>query len=328
MKETGPLKVGQSALKTLLLQETHQTHFMFRIFYFCIVALMIFEFLNWILLVPLPFRENINYLPLAHSLFKYRWYIRIELVIGIMFGIIGASNKSKRSVLILSSLTLVTIYLCDFKYATAWMYRRPSPKVMIHANQNKEDLDKLIVGVVKNCEARAFPVQYLAYHHRVLDGMCGKRFMVTFFPVTRTAKVYLTDYKGKNDYYRYLGMINNDAIYEDTKSGTWWSQSTGKGIAGERKGESLREWPCYVTTLREWLKYNPESSVMQADKRYDEEYKKLQSFEYGAPFEGFSESASSIEEGGLKISEQYQVSEEEEQRLKSRMHQLKMTSFR
>ena len=248
-------------------------------------------------------------------------------MIGIIFGSIGAYKNSRLASLLLSSSLLFMIYICNFKYTATKMYRRSAPKLMLGSNVNTVDLDKLIVGVVKNCEARAYPVQYLAYHQRVFDGMCGKRFMVTFCPVNRTAKIYLTDNTGKNDYYRYLGMINNDAIYEDFKTGTWWSQLTGIGIAGERKGESLREWPCYVTTLRQWLKYNPETLIMQPDLRYKNEYARMESFEYGSPFEGFAASARTLEQGGLEISEQYQVTSEEVNWLKTRTLQANTISL-
>ncbi|MBL0030719.1 MAG: DUF3179 domain-containing protein [Bacteroidetes bacterium] len=291
---------------------------MYRFFYICTIAFLFFEIINCMMVLPLPIKLEFENVSVAYWIYKYRWEIRLELLVGIIFGIFGAYRKSRLSVVILSTLTVVTIFFCNFKYTATKMYRRSAPKLMVNSDTNKVDLDRLIVGMVKNCEARAYPIQFLAYHQRVFDGMCGKRFMMTYCPVTRTAKAYLTDYEGKNDYYRYLGLINNDAIYEDFKTGTWWSQSTGKGIAGKRKGESLREWPCYVTTLRQWLTYNPESLILQPDERYADQYKKNESFEFGEMFEGFEISKRSFKNDGIEISDNYKVSSEEENRLYSK----------
>lgn len=50
---------------------------------------------------------------------------------------------------------------------------------MKKGKDNKVANEKIVIGVVREGEARAYPIQFIGYHHQVLDTLAGKPIMVT-----------------------------------------------------------------------------------------------------------------------------------------------------
>ena len=80
---------------------------MYRFFYICTIAFLFFEIINCMMVLPLPIKLEFENVSVAYWIYKYRWEIRLELLVGIIFGIFGAYRKSRLYVAILSTLTVV-----------------------------------------------------------------------------------------------------------------------------------------------------------------------------------------------------------------------------
>lgn len=96
-----------------------------------------------------------------------------------------------------------------------------------------------------NGEAKAYPIQYLGYHHQVADEVGGKPVLVTYCTVCRTGRVYDPVVNGKREKFR------------------------------------LNEIFSTQTSLATWSRLHPLTLVMQPDTVYKAEYDSMKNYETG-----------------------------------------------
>jgi Protein of unknown function (DUF3179) len=145
------------------------------------------------------------------------------------------------------------------------MFRQPSQLVFADVAHNKIDTNRLVLGVVFNNQAKAYPIQFLGYHHLVEDSVGDTPVLITYCTVCRTGRAYDPRINGRQETFRLVGMDHFNAMMEDASTKSWWRQVTGEAIAGELKGRHMRELFCTQTTLAEWLQAHPSSLIMQRD---------------------------------------------------------------
>ena len=105
--------------------------------------------------------------------------------------------------------------------------------------------------------------------------------MVTYCTVCRTGRIYSPYINGKLENFRLVGMDHFNAMFEDATTKSWWQQATGRAIAGPLKGQSLREIPSRQASLASWLRTHPNSTIMQPDSNFKEDYDDLAKFDKG-----------------------------------------------
>ena len=76
-------------------------------------------------------------------------------------------------------------------------------------------------------------------------------------------------------------MDHFNAMFEDTTTGSWWRQATGEAVTGPRKGMTLKEYPIYQKSLKEWKRRFPKSVVMLPDMSFSKEYAGLSGYDKG-----------------------------------------------
>lgn len=172
-------------------------------------------------------------------------------------------------------------YVTNFEMAADTMFYQPSQVIQHNAATNKVDMDRLVIGVEANGEAKAYPIQYIGYHHQVRDVLGGKPVMVTYCTVCRTGRVFEPTVDGKPEVFRLVGMDHFNAMFEDGETGSWWRQANGEAIAGPLKGKMLPELASTQTSLSQWLKLHPNSKVMQPDPVYQAKYDSMSRYESG-----------------------------------------------
>lgn len=251
--------------------------------YFIIANLFIilFEIVNVYFIMPMPGSQMMDSIDLAYFLYSFRWLMRILFI---LLGIYGLKKSfSKRPIIssIITIITLLIVYFTNFEMAADKMFLQPNNLILKAKEDNKVDLDKLIIGVYENGKAKAYPIQYIAYHHQVLDSIDDLKFMVTYCSVCRTGRVF--EPKIDNQYYefRLVGMDHFNAMFEDEKTKSWWRQANGEAIAGDLKGTMLPEVKSYQMSLSKWLDLHPNSKIMQADKDFSGAYKGLEEYDSG-----------------------------------------------
>lgn len=253
-----------------------------KIFYLGIILLIFFEIANVYFIMPMPGSQKMESLDMAYFLYSWRWLFRILFLLMIISGIKHAFSASKW--LVSGAIILVSgiAFACNFIMAADSMFKQPVSMIFKSKTENKVESARLILGISLNGESKAYPIQFLGYHHQVRDSIGGKAVMVTYCTVCRTGRVFEPLIDGKSEDFRLVGMDHFNAMFEDKSTGSWWRQVSGKAIAGPMKGKSLPEIPSIQTTLEKWIELYPNSLIMQADEVFQEKYVGMSKYESGA----------------------------------------------
>ncbi len=252
-----------------------------KIFYAGVIGLLLFEILNVYFIMPMPGSQKMNSIDLAYFLYRWRWLFRMLFLAMILYGFFISSKKRLWVPLVSVIIVAVGIYALNFKMAADHMFYKTKNLLMVNSSKNKVDSQRLIIGIERNGIAKAYPIQFLGYHHQVSDTIDGEPVLVTYCTVCRTGRVFQPIVNGKNETFRLVGMDHFNAMFEDATTKSWWRQATGEAITGKLKGEKLPEVSSSQTSLGEWLRLYPNSLVMQADPDFVASYDSTFKYENG-----------------------------------------------
>jgi hypothetical protein len=255
-----------------------------KVFYVGALLLVLFEIANVYFIMPMPGSQRMRSIDVAYFLYRWRWEFRLVFGALIVAGLRPAWHvPGRRTWIAPASLVVVAAvsYVTNFVMAADRMFLPPTVLTMQPAAQNKVEPARLVVGVELNGEARAYPLEYIGYHHQVRDTVGGTAVLVSYCTVCRTGRVFSPTVNGRPEIFRLVGMDHYNAMFEDATTGSWWRQANGEAIVGPRTGTFLREIRSVQVTLREWLALHPASLVMQADSTFKGEYAKDYAFENG-----------------------------------------------
>jgi hypothetical protein len=253
-------------------------------FYIGLVLLAVFELANVWFIMPLPYSQRVRSIDVAYALHSWRWIFRVIFTGMIVAGALPAWRVAGwRKLAAVAGVALVAAvsYGANFVMAADRMFIAPASLDMQPAERNKVDPARLVVGVVVEGRPRAYPVQYIGYHHQVRDTVAGKPVMVSFCTVCRTGRVFSPVVGGKPEDFRLVGMDHFNAMFEDRATGSWWRQANGEAIAGPLTGQMLEEIESQQVTLARWLSMYPNSLIMQPDSALSGRYSKSFDYETG-----------------------------------------------
>lgn len=133
--------------------------------------------------------------------------------------------------------------------------------------------DDLILGIVIDGDARAYPAKILDHHEIVNDTVGGKPIAITFCPlcgsgvaVSRVIGDVVTEFGVSGILY------NSDLVMYDRVSNTLWSQIEVLGLAGPNTGKKLETLPVTMTRWSRWRKKHPGGKVLSTDTGFDQDY--------------------------------------------------------
>ncbi len=172
-------------------------------------------------------------------------------------------------------------YAFNFKFLADKMFYQPKNKILATVAANKVDSTKLVIGVMINGQAKAYPVEIIGYHHQVTDTVGGEPVMVTYCSVCRTGRVFSPFVNGKFEKFRLVGMDHFNAMFEDATTKSWWRQATGIAVAGSLKGTVLKEIASAQMSLGAWIRKYPNTAILQPDTLFAKQYKGLEGFDEG-----------------------------------------------
>lgn len=251
------------------------------LFYLGVAGFILFEIANVYFIMPMPGSQRMESLDLAYFLYQWRWAFRAVFGAIILACLFPAFQVSRWPTIVALAILAVAVYMFNFDMAAEKMFYQPKTLLMTDSTSSKVSLDKLIIGIERNGQAKAYPIQYIGYHHQVRDTVGGEQVMVTYCTVCRTGRVYAPKVNGRYETFRLVGMDHFNAMFEDVTTGSWWRQVTGEAVAGPLKGAQLAELAATQTSLQEWLKLYPHSLVMQADSTFSEDYDNLDTYDFG-----------------------------------------------
>jgi hypothetical protein len=248
-------------------------------------------------IMPFPGSQKTNTIELAYFLSQYIFLFRIAGIILIAYPAFWLLTKSKSTIkwtaIMILFFWVMVVYVFNFRFLADKMFYQPENKILLTAENNKVPEKGLVLGVVINGEARAYPIEIIGYHHQVRDTIAGEQIMVTYCTVCRTGRVFKPVVDEQLETFRLAGMDHFNAMFEDSRTKSWWRQANGEAIVGSKKGETLPEIPSEQMTLSAWLNRYPQSLILQPDIKFKDQYAGLDKYDEGT-IEGSLEGRDSL----------------------------------
>jgi thiol-disulfide isomerase/thioredoxin len=122
--------------------------------------------------------------------------------------------------------------------------------------------DDVVVGVVVDGAARAYPWWVVKNFHAVNDTLGGVPVALTFCEQCTGAAAFR---RGRGDRVLTLevvGVYNGTIIPRDRETGTLWSPFGGQGLEGPLAGERLERIPVVLTRWADWRRRHPATDVV------------------------------------------------------------------
>jgi hypothetical protein len=250
-----------------------------------ILVLIFFEFARVYLIMPLPGSQQFNSIDIAYFLGTNKWVIRlvgylflISITVSIWMNIV---KKEKIIILLLATIYVAIFYVFTFQMEADKMFYQPTKVVTASLSNNKIRSNKLVIGVVMDSIAIAYPIQLIGYHHQVVDTINNKAIMVTYCTVCRTGRVFSPIVNGKQETFRLVGMDHFNAMFEDQTTKSWWRQSNGECIAGPLKGYKLQEIKSEQAVLSAWARVHPNTRILQPDPVFKDKFDQMDTYDKG-----------------------------------------------
>ena len=260
------------------------------LFFIGIIILIGVEIARVFFIMPFPGSQRSETIELAYFLHSYINTFRIIGVLLVALTVYQLIKQSKlwlkATVVVLLVLWLVVAFMFNFRMKADKMFYEPKTKTLASVNENKLSMKQLVLGVSLNGESKAYPIEIIGYHHQVRDTVGGQSIMVTYCTVCRTGRVFNPTVDGQPEVFRLVGMDHFNAMFEDSKTGTWWRQVNGEAVIGPLKGKQLAEIPSEQTTLDSWISRHPETKILQPDSIFKEEYASLINYDEGKNKDG------------------------------------------
>jgi len=255
------------------------------LFFLAIAILFSAEIFRVWFLMPFPGSQVNDTVTFAWWLDRSIGWIRAIALIATWFALIAVFKKGrtweKIALPIIFLAYAITFLVCNFRLPADKIFYQPVNKLFATAADTTLDRSKLVIGVVIDGQAKAYPIQLIGYHHQVLDTVGNTPVMVTYCTVCRSARIYSPFINGRQETFRLVGMDHYNAVFEDATTNSWWQQATGVAITGPLKGAALKEFPSEQMTLDTWLRQQPNSLVMKPDTLFMERYFKLEDYDKG-----------------------------------------------
>lgn len=252
-----------------------------RFFIFGLAGLALVEIAKVYLIMPMPGSQRMESLDVAYCLHEWRWVLRGVFGAMILAGIRTALHDFRWWAFAGIAALMVGVYASNFEMAAEKMFLQPGSLIKVDRIRNKVNEDKLVLGVVINGQASAYPIQFIGYHHQVRDVIGGEPILVTYCTVCRSGRVYSAKVYGREEHFRLVGMDQFNAMLEDASTHSWWRQATGEAVTGPLEGSRLEAFPATQATLKEWIGLYPNSLIMQPDSAFSAEYADMDSYDLG-----------------------------------------------
>lgn len=254
------------------------------------LLLIVPEVLRVYFIMPFPGSQeglatDLRQVTLAYWLHHNVWWLRLlglGAVVVPALHYLRTGGWLKRVTVVLTLATAATVlYLFNFMFMADKMFRPLEHKVMAPVADDSGGANDLVIAVERNGEARAYPIELVGHHHQVLDTIGGEVVLVTYCTVCRTGRAFSPVVNGQPATFRLVGMDHFNALFEDSRSGSWWRQVNGECIAGPLKGQLLKDVPFAQRTRGEFARLHPHGAVLQPDPAFVRVYEGLKDYDEG-----------------------------------------------
>lgn len=168
-------------------------------------------------------------------------------------------------------LLALALWLSWYLDANRWFSAVSMPAVALASEVDYPD-DLEVLTVTSRGKSRAYPLQYLAYHHLVQDNIGGVDFDITYCVLVDSENVFP---HAENRNLELIAARRNNSIYRDRESGSWWQQQSGEAIAGAESGAKIQSHPSFRMRFGDWREMFPEGLVMLPQSGYESIYNRM-----------------------------------------------------
>lgn len=253
------------------------------LFWMGILLLFFPGLLHAYLLMPFPGSQDIEAIKLCYYVEKIILPLRIVGGLLLVWYFVKYFTNNSLTGKIIKGTALVlllgTLYVTDIEYKASSMFEEPKTVRFANAIENKVPESYIVLGVVSNGVAKAYPLVYLGYHHKVQDNVGALPVLVTYCTMCRTGRVFSPVVNGTRQTFRLVGARHYNAIIEDQSTGTWWYQATGEAAVGPMEGGKLKELTYEQSSLGAWLNKHPASLILQPDNHFKADYDDLKNYD-------------------------------------------------
>jgi hypothetical protein len=133
----------------------------------------------------------------------------------------------------------------------------------IPADEAPWDEDEMVVGVVRNGEAAAYPISILVWHELVNDVLGGEPVLVSYCPLCATAMVFDRRVGGRTRRFGVSGLLyQSDMLLYDRETESLWSQIRSEAVTGPALGSRLPLLRSRMMSWGDWKQAEPETTVL------------------------------------------------------------------
>ncbi len=254
-----------------------------RLFWIGAIFLILPALLQAYLLMPFPGSQDLEAIKLTYFLEKI---ILPSRIIGLLLLAVPAwsyiTKGSIRKKILVGVIALIAgglYYFTDISYRAEVMFKEPGKIRFAIQKDNKVPDSLLVMTVVNGRLAKAYPIRFVGYHHKIQDNVGDKPVLVTYCTMCRTGLVFSPLVDGKKQIFRLVGARHYNAVIEDSDTKSWWYQATGDAVVGEQAGKKLEIIPSEQMTLKAFFTQYPDGLVFQADDTFNEEYDELKNYD-------------------------------------------------
>jgi hypothetical protein len=177
-----------------------------------ILLLFATEILRVYFIMPFPGSQHADTIGLAYFIDRNRLILRIIGLLLVLIPLYSYLIRGKTwSKVLLTVLILfygIIFYYFNFRFEADRMFYQPRTVSLVGAADNKLPRERLVIGLVLNGEARAYPIQLIGYHHQVRDTIGQTPVMITYCTVCRTGRVFSPIVNGKPEAFRLVAAGN------------------------------------------------------------------------------------------------------------------------
>lgn len=124
--------------------------------------------------------------------------------------------------------------------------------------------DEVVLGVVINGEAVAYPLRILGWHELANDTVGGVDIAIVYCTLCRSALVFDRDVAGQRLDFQTSGLLlNSNKIMYDVQTGSLWHHLRGLAIGGELAGTELTMRAVNHLRWSDWVAEYPDSEVLE-----------------------------------------------------------------
>lgn len=132
---------------------------------------------------------------------------------------------------------------------------------------------ELVLGLVHNDVAKAYPTRILVWHE-IVNTMFGEEpVVITYCPLCGTGLAFTSRHDERKLSFGVSGLLyESDMLMYDRETNSLWSQIPGKAVTGPLAGASLQRLSVTHVTWSQWLQDYPDSLVLSDNTGFTRDY--------------------------------------------------------